>query len=70
MLLACKRKVCLTSCAIPILVLLFFLWIANMLLGIKIDVPVSALKQRARNARRNAKNTVGTVRNEIKKQKQ
>lgn len=59
-----------TSCAIPILVLLFFLWIANMLLGIKIDVPVSALKQRARNARRNAKNTVGTVRNEIKKQKQ
>lgn len=41
-----------------------------MLLGIKIDVPVSALKQRARNARRNAKNTVGTVRNEIKKQKQ
>lgn len=59
-----------TSCAIPILVLLFFLWITNMLLGIKIDVPVSALKQRARNARRNAKNTVGTVRNEIKKQKQ
>lgn len=41
-----------------------------MLLGIKIDVPVSTLKQRARNARRNAKNTVGTVRNEIKKQKQ
>lgn len=59
-----------TSCAIPILVLLFFLWIANMLLGIKIDVPVSALKQRARNARSNAKNTVGSVRNEIKKQKQ
>lgn len=59
-----------TSCAIPILALLFFPWIANMLLGIKIDVPVSTLEQRARNARRNAKNTVGTVRNEIKKQKQ
>ena len=35
-----------TSCVIPILVLVFFLWMANLILGINIDVPMSALKAR------------------------
>lgn len=36
-----------TSCVIPILVLLFFLWMANLLLGINIDAPTRALAARA-----------------------
>lgn len=36
-----------TSCIIPILVLLFFLWMANLLLGINVDVPRHMLAQRA-----------------------
>ena len=35
-----------TSCVIPILVLVFFLWMANLILGINIDVPMNALKAR------------------------
>lgn len=35
-----------TSCVIPILVLLFFLWMANLLLGIDVSAPVGALKAR------------------------
>ena len=57
-----------TSCAVPVLVLLLFLWVANMLLGIKIEVPVAALQQRARGARRGARGAVGSVRKGIKKQ--
>ena len=57
-----------TSCAVPVLVLLLFLWVANMLLGIKIEVPVAALQQRARGARRGARDAVGSVRKGIKKQ--
>lgn len=33
-----------TSCVIPILVLLFFLWMANLLLGIDVSTPVAALR--------------------------
>lgn len=57
-----------TSCAVPVLVLLLFLWVANMLLGIKIEVPVAALQQRARGARRGARDAAGSVRKGIKKQ--
>lgn len=51
-----------TSCVVPILVLVFFLWVANMLLGIKIEVPVAALQQRARSARRGARSAVASMR--------
>ena len=37
-----------TSCVIPVLVLLFFLWMANLLLGINIDTPKRMLSDRAR----------------------
>lgn len=33
-----------TSCIIPILVLVFFLWLAKVLLGVNIDVPMQMLK--------------------------
>ena len=36
-----------TSCVIPVLVLLFFLWMANLLLSINIDAPARALSARA-----------------------
>ena len=36
-----------TSCVIPILVLVFFLWVGNTLLGINIDAPAAALTARA-----------------------
>lgn len=36
-----------TSCLIPLLVLVFFLWAANLLLGINIDAPMGALAARA-----------------------
>ena len=36
-----------TSCIIPVLVLLFFLWLVRILLGINIDVPSSALVPRS-----------------------
>ncbi len=35
-----------TSCVIPILVLLFFLWTANLILGINIEAPVRAIRPR------------------------
>ena len=35
-----------TSCIIPILVLLFFLWLTKTILGVNIDIPVGALKPR------------------------
>lgn len=56
-----------TSCVVPILVLVFFLWAANMLLGIKVEVPVAALQQRAREARRGARGTVASIRDGIQK---
>lgn len=37
-----------TSCVIPILVLLFFLWMANLLLGIDVSSPVGALRARGK----------------------
>lgn len=36
-----------TSCVIPVLVLLFFLWMANLLLGINIEAPRQMLASRA-----------------------
>ncbi len=36
-----------TSCIIPILVLLFFLWMANLLLGINVDAPRRMISSRA-----------------------
>ena len=33
-----------TSCLIPILVLIFFVWLVKMLLGLNIDIPTSARK--------------------------
>ena len=36
-----------TSCLIPILVLAFYLWTANLVLGINVDAPVNALKSKA-----------------------
>lgn len=56
-----------TSCAVPVLVLVLFLWAAHMLLGIKVEVPVAALHQRARGARRGARSAVGSVRDGIQK---
>lgn len=35
-----------TSCLIPLLVLLFYFWVAKILLGLNIDVPVAALNPR------------------------
>lgn len=37
-----------TSCVIPILVLLFFLWTANVLLGIDVSAPAGALAARGK----------------------
>ena len=37
-----------TSCVIPALVLLFFLWMANLLLGIDVSAPVAALQARGK----------------------
>ena len=36
-----------TSCIIPILVLVFFLWLVRLLLGVSIDVPMSFLQPRS-----------------------
>lgn len=36
-----------TSCVIPVLVLLFFLWLAKTILGVRIEVPVSAIRLRS-----------------------
>ena len=33
-----------TSCLIPILVLIFFVWLVKMLLGLNIDIPTSVRK--------------------------
>jgi len=35
-----------TSCIIPILVLIFFLWLIKLILGVNIDVPLSMLRPR------------------------
>ena len=40
-----------TSCVIPVLVLVFFLWVATMLLGIDVSVPMGALAARGRRLR-------------------
>ncbi|NJE79950.1 hypothetical protein E0L17_01175 [Olsenella sp. SW781] len=37
-----------TSCVIPLIVLLFFLWVANAILGIDVSAPMGALRGRAR----------------------
>ena len=39
-----------TSCVIPILVLLFFLWAANLILGINIEAPMRAMRPRSMRA--------------------
>ena len=36
-----------TSCVIPILVLLFFIWLAKTILGVRVEVPVGAFHPRA-----------------------
>ena len=36
-----------TSCVIPILVLLFFLWLAKTILGVNIEVPITAIRPRS-----------------------
>ena len=36
-----------TSCIIPVLVLVFFLWLVKMILGVNIDVPMQMLQPRA-----------------------
>lgn len=36
-----------TSCIIPILVLLFFLWAANLILGINVEAPMRAMRPRS-----------------------
>lgn len=57
-----------TSCVIPVLVLLFFLWMANLLLGINIDAPTRALSARASRMKisrqdiASAKNALGKAR--------
>ena len=33
-----------TSCLIPLLVLIFFVWLVKMLLGLNIDIPTSVRK--------------------------
>lgn len=58
-----------TSCVVPLLVLVFFLWVANMLLGIRIEIPVAALQQRARGARRAARGAATSVRDAVQKRK-
>lgn len=58
-----------TSCVVPILVLVFLLWIANLLLGIKVEIPVSEIQQHAHAVRRNARKTVGSVRDGLKTSK-
>ena len=36
-----------TSCIIPVLVLVFFLWLVKMVLGVNIDVPMQMLQPRS-----------------------
>lgn len=55
-----------TSCAVPILVLVLFLWTAHMLLGVKVEIPIDMLHQKARNARREARRTAASVRKSVK----
>ncbi|MBM6786252.1 hypothetical protein H6A33_08610 [Collinsella tanakaei] len=55
-----------TSCVIPVLVLLFFLWIANMLLGINVDAPMHAIANRGRRMMVN-RNDIAAVKAGIKK---
>ena len=55
-----------TSCAVPILVLVLFLWTAHMLLGVKVEIPIDMLHQKARNARREARKTAASVRKSMK----
>lgn len=43
-----------TSCLIPILVLLFYFWIAKILLGVNIDIPATASALSPRKVRRRA----------------
>ena len=49
-----------TSCVIPILVLAFFLWLANMFLGINIEVPMQRLRHPRVARRRPAKAPAGS----------
>ena len=41
-----------TSCLIPILVLLFYFWVAKILLGVNIDIPATASALSPRKVRR------------------
>lgn len=49
-----------TSCVIPILVLLFSLWVANTLLGIDVSTPTNALRERAKKMKPRPKETMYT----------
>ena len=44
-----------TSCLIPILVLLFFLWLVKSLLGVSVDLPMQYLRPRTFGGRRRAR---------------
>ena len=41
-----------TSCVIPVLVLLFFLWLAKTILGVRIEVPVGTIAPRSMSPRK------------------
>lgn len=58
-----------TSCVIPVLVLLFFLWIANMLLGINVDAPMHAIANRGRRMTVN-RNDIAAVKAGIQKHRE
>lgn len=49
-----------TSCVIPVLVLLFSLWVANTLLGIDVSTPTNVLRERAKKMKPRPKETMYT----------
>ncbi len=49
-----------TSCLIPILVLLFYFWVAKIVLGVNIDVPTVASALSPRRVRRRVSDAVSS----------
>ncbi len=47
-----------TSCLIPILVLLFYFWMAKILLGVNVDIPMVATALSPRRVRRRVSDAV------------
>ena len=47
-----------TSCLIPILVLLFYFWMAKILLGVNVDIPMVATALSPRTVRRRVSGAV------------